>query len=121
MVNSISNSVTRVMNMAVTQQETTSEPFVKKNDMSPNQNEQVTMTDAQLKDKVIEMTEVMNRFISPMHTSLKFELHDELNEYYVSVVDDKTGDVIREIPPKKMLDMYAAMIDNMALFVDRKI
>ena len=123
MVNSVSSAGASIVSKAITQPEITSEPLVKKADNGESQqpNERSTMTAVQLKEKIIEMTEAMNKFISPMHTSLKFELHDELKEYYVSVVDDKTGDVVREIPPKKMLDMYATMIENMSLFVDRKI
>ena len=79
------------------------------------------MTDTQIKEKLIETTAAMNNFLKPMHTSLKFELHDELKDYYISIVDDTTGDVIKELPSKKLLDMYAAMAENMALFVDRKI
>ena len=85
------------------------------------QQEQSPMTDVQMKVKLTETTEAMNKFIGPMHASLKFELHEDLNEYFVTVVDDATGNVLREIPPKKMLDMYAAMVENMALFVDRKV
>ncbi|WP_148630610.1 flagellar protein FlaG [Bacillus sp. E214] len=85
------------------------------------QQEQSPMTDVQMKEKLTETMEAMNKFIGPMHASLKFELHEDLNEYYVTVVDDVTGNVLREIPPKKMLDMYAAMVENMALFVDRKV
>ena len=79
------------------------------------------MTDTQIKEKLVETTAAMNNFLKPMHTSLKFELHDELKDFYISIVDDTTGDVIKEIPSKKLLDMYAAMAENMALFVDRKI
>lgn len=63
----------------------------------------------------------MNDFMKPMNVSVRFELHDELNEYYVTVVDVATDEVIREIPSKKFLDMYAAMTEYMGLFVDKKI
>ncbi len=63
----------------------------------------------------------MNDFMKPMNMSVRFELHDELNEYYVTVVDVATDEVIREIPSKKFLDMYAAMTEYMGLFVDKKI
>ncbi|WP_010196989.1 flagellar protein FlaG [Bacillus sp. m3-13] len=63
----------------------------------------------------------MNDFMKPMNVSVRFELHDELNEYYVTVVDAATDEVIREIPSKKFLDMYAAMTEYMGLFVDKKI
>ncbi|WP_404468956.1 flagellar protein FlaG [Sutcliffiella horikoshii] len=63
----------------------------------------------------------MNDFMKPLNVSVRFELHDELKEYYVTVVDAATDEVIREIPSKKFLDMYAAMTEYMGLFVDKKI
>ncbi|KPB05644.1 flagellar protein FlaG [Bacillus sp. CHD6a] len=67
------------------------------------------------------IVEGMNDFMKPMNVSVRFELHDELNEYYVTVVDVATDEVLREIPSKKFLDMYAAMTEYMGLFVDKKI
>jgi len=63
----------------------------------------------------------MNEFVEPLRTNLKFVLHDELGEYYVTVVNPHTNEIVREIPPKKMLDMYAAMAELMGLFIDQKI
>ncbi|MCG1021588.1 flagellar protein FlaG [Sutcliffiella horikoshii] len=63
----------------------------------------------------------MNDFMKPMNVAVRFELHDDLNEYYVTVVDVETDEVVREIPSKKFLDMYAAMTEYMGLFVDKKI
>ncbi|CAH0344848.1 flagellar protein FlaG [Bacillus sp. CECT 9360] len=73
------------------------------------------------KEQVENIVEGLNRFLKPSNTSLKFEFHEKLNEYYVMLVDDITHEVVREIPPKKMLDMFAAMTEFMGLLVDRKI
>jgi flagellar protein FlaG len=73
------------------------------------------------KEKVEEVVESLNSFLQATHTSLKFEFHEKLNEYYVKVVDDKTHETIREIPSKKMLDFYAAMTEFVGLMVDKKI
>jgi flagellar protein FlaG len=73
------------------------------------------------KDQVKEIVKSMNEFIQPSHTSLKFEFHEKLNEYYVTIVDDSTREVVKEIPSKKLLDMYAAMTDFLGLMVDKKI
>lgn len=70
-----------------------------------------------LKEKV----ESMNEFLIPTHTSLKFQLHEQSDEYFVQVVDDKTKEVIREIPDRKFLDMYAAMAELVGIVVDEKI
>ncbi|MFP3361912.1 flagellar protein FlaG, partial [Planococcus sp. SIMBA_143] len=50
----------------------------------------------------------------------KFELHDKLEKYYVTVVDSETKEVIKEIPPKKFLDMYAQMAEFMGILIDEK-
>ncbi|GAJ41056.1 flagellar protein FlaG [Saccharococcus caldoxylosilyticus] len=73
------------------------------------------------KEKLEEVVKGLNEFLQPSHTSIKFELHDELQEYYVQIVDEQTHEVIREIPPKKLLDMYAAMMEFVGLIVDKKI
>jgi flagellar protein FlaG len=73
------------------------------------------------KEKLEEVVKGLNEFLQPSHTTLKFELHDELKEYYVQIIDDRTKEVVREIPPKKLLDMYAAMMQFVGLVVDKKI
>lgn len=73
------------------------------------------------KEKIQEVVEGINRFLQPTHTSIHFEYHEKLDEYYVKVVDDQTDETIREIPSKKMLDFYAAMTEFVGLFVDKKI
>ncbi|MBG9444637.1 flagellar protein FlaG [Cytobacillus firmus] len=72
-------------------------------------------------EELTEVVDSMNEFLQASHTSLKFVLHEELNEYYVTLVDDLTQEVVKEIPSKKMLDMYAAMTEFVGLMVDKKI
>lgn len=67
------------------------------------------------------VVEALNEFADPLRTSVRFELHEDLNEYYVTVVDPLTKEVIKEIPPKEMLDMYAAMATYMGILIDEKI
>jgi flagellar protein FlaG len=73
------------------------------------------------KEKVKEIVEGMNKFMEASPTALKFEFHEKLNEYYVKIIDEKTKETVREIPPKKMLDFYAAMTEFIGLMVDKKI
>lgn len=73
------------------------------------------------KQKLEEIVKGMNEFLQPSHTSLKFNVHEDLKEYYIQLIDDRTKEVVREIPPKKLLDMYAAMMKFVGLIVDQKI
>lgn len=68
-----------------------------------------------------DMVESMNNFLMSADSQLKFVFHDQLNQYYVTIVDSKTDEVIREIPSKKLMDIHAAMRDFVGLLVDRKI
>jgi flagellar protein FlaG len=62
----------------------------------------------------------MNLVFEASRTHLKFKLHDGLGEYYVQIVDDRTEEVIREVPPKKVLDMVAKMWEMAGLLVDER-
>lgn len=87
------------------------------------QKEQVETLPAEkiTKDKLVEKVESMNDFLEPTNTSVKFKFHDELGEYYVQVIDTFTDEVIKEIPNKKFLDMYASMAEFAGLLVDEKL
>lgn len=73
------------------------------------------------KEAMEAMVQKTNEFIEPLRTNLKFQLHEKLEKYYVEVVNSTTDEVIKEIPPKKMLDMYAEMAELMGIIIDQKI
>ncbi|WLD92966.1 flagellar protein FlaG [Alkalihalobacillus sp. AL-G] len=73
------------------------------------------------KEELLNKVKTLNEFLIPMNTSLNYKLHEKLNRYYVQIVDDQTKEVIREIPNKKFLDMYAAMAELIGIVVDEKI
>lgn len=80
------------------------------------------MTEQEIRKEDVKLAaENMNDFLEPVATHLKFVYHEDLNDYYVTVVDPLTNEVVREIPPKKMLDMYVAMAEYMGLLVDEKV
>ncbi|QDS37401.1 flagellar protein FlaG [Brevibacillus brevis] len=62
----------------------------------------------------------INKWLQSTNTHVKFTLHEDLNEYYVQVINDQTNEVIREIPSKKMMDMVAKMHEMIGLLVDEK-
>lgn len=51
----------------------------------------------------------LNEFMEYSQKNSKFVFHKELDRYYVEVVDAKTQEVIKEIPPKEILDAYYEM------------
>jgi len=87
--------------------------------LEPNVN--VFPTELEDKAQVRRAVDRLNEMAAPLQTDLKFKFHEALKEYYVEVVDPITDEVIKEIPPKKMLDMYAAMTELIGILEDRKI
>ncbi|NMH68891.1 flagellar protein FlaG [Bacillus sp. RO3] len=83
--------------------------------------EETQAIDPVTKEKMEDVVHGMNEFMDTSNTHLKFEFHDKLQEYYVTVVDDRTQEIVKEIPAKKILDMHAAMTEFVGLLVDKKI
>lgn len=78
--------------------------------------------EAQLSQKgARKMVDSMNDFLKTTDAQLKFVFHDQLNEYYVTIVNTATDEIIKEIPSKKLMDIHAAMKEFVGLLVDRKI
>lgn len=73
------------------------------------------------KEQLEQVVDKMNDFLEPVRRNVKFVMHEKLEKYYVTVVDADKDEVIREIPPKKMLDMYAEMADFMGLLINKKV
>ncbi|WKA53931.1 flagellar protein FlaG [Planococcus shixiaomingii] len=73
------------------------------------------------KEKLIDKVESMNKFLEQSTTELKYQLHEKLNVYYVQLVDSNTDEVLKEIPHKKFLDMYASMMELSGLVIDDRI
>lgn len=62
----------------------------------------------------------LNKWLQSQGTHIKFTLHEELNEYFVQVVNSETNEVVKEIPPKKILDISAKLQEMIGLLVDEK-
>lgn len=73
------------------------------------------------KEKLQHAVDTVNVFLQINHNASKFVLHDGLDRYFVQVVDTKTEEVVKEIPPKKLLDAFYEMQKLLGMIVDEKI
>lgn len=72
------------------------------------------------REEAQDKVEIMNEWMQPHSTSLKFQYHEKLNDYYVQVVDSVTDEIVREIPSRKFLDYFAAVAEKLGLVVDER-
>lgn len=63
----------------------------------------------------------LNEFMEYSKKNSKFVFHDGLQKYYVEIVDAKTDKVIREIPPRELLDAYYEMQKLIGKVVDKTV
>ncbi|NHC42271.1 flagellar protein FlaG [Bacillus sp. MM2020_1] len=118
MIEKLSNSTSQTSEYSVLKVESAA----KIKEILPEKQEQPQSQHQQhSKEKTEKVINSMNEFLKASNTHLKFQFHDELKEYYVTLVDDTTDEVVKEIPSKKLLDMYAAMTDYLGLLVDKKV
>lgn len=69
---------------------------------------------------VIDAIEKANKAISGANRKFEFSIHEKTKEIMVKVIDSDTNQVIREIPPEKILDMVAKMWEMVGLIVDER-
>lgn len=68
----------------------------------------------------IEMIEKANKAITGATCSFEYSIHEGTKEIMVKVINKETQEVIREIPPEKILDMVAKMWEIAGIFVDER-
>jgi flagellar protein FlaG len=69
--------------------------------------------------KVMAGIKTFNDIFKPTH--LEFQLHDESGKYFVKIVDDKTQEVIKQIPSEDFLKMVAEAREQMGIFLDKRV
>ncbi|WP_313892550.1 flagellar protein FlaG [Psychrobacillus sp.] len=73
------------------------------------------------KEKVQKAVDSLNEFMTLQNHNSKFVMHEGLERYFVQVVDSQTDEVIREVPPRKLLDAFYTMQKFLGMIVDEKI
>ena len=69
---------------------------------------------AQLTDQVDDLNKKMS------NSEAIFGIHDKTNRVTIKIVDKKTKEVIKELPPEKTLDMIAKVWEMAGIMVDEK-
>ncbi len=97
-------------------------PEIKEPTPQPNQQQKEnTEQDKQPPaDQLKKDIDAFNKVLESRQTHLKFHLHEKLNEYFIQVVNNQ-NEVVKEIPPKKLMDMAAKVQEMIGIMVDEKI
>ena len=65
------------------------------------------------------MMQELNELMSKINCNLEFQYHKEVNMMSVRMLDKKTHEVIKEVPPEDMLDQMAKAREWLGAFLDK--
>ncbi|AEV70510.1 flagellar protein FlaG [Acetivibrio clariflavus] len=71
-------------------------------------------------EEVLEAIEKANKAIVGSKRQFEFSIHEKTKQIMVKVIDAETQEIIREIPPEKILDMVAKMWELAGILVDER-
>ena len=67
------------------------------------------------------MTQKLNELMSKINCNLEFQYHKEVNMMSVRMLDKKTQEVLKEVPPEEMLDQMAKTREWLGAFLDKNV
>lgn len=73
---------------------------------------------AEQRAEVVHVAEDFNRAFSLFDIQARFSIHEATGEIIIDVIDNRSGEIIREIPPRELLDRYAQLLDILGLMVN---
>lgn len=69
---------------------------------------------------VAELQKAIDAIQGPQK-SLEISVHEKTHAIMIKVLNKETGELIREVPPEKILDLAARMMEITGIIVDKKI
>lgn len=72
------------------------------------------------KDELEKAIEETNKIIFRDNSRFEFKLHEGTGRMMVKLIDKETDEIIKEIPPEKILDLVASIWDLVGILVDER-
>ncbi|MGD9160915.1 MAG: flagellar protein FlaG [Desulfobacteraceae bacterium] len=72
-------------------------------------------------EKINRIAEAMDSYIQSIQRDLKIQVHEETGKIMVKITSEDGSKVIREIPPKELLDLAARMEELTGTLYDEKV
>ncbi|SFS85264.1 flagellar protein FlaG [Paenibacillus sp. 453mf] len=72
-------------------------------------------------EQQLRQLESVSKELSARGTTLDISVHDKTHQIMVKVLDKETGELIREVPPEKIVNLVASMMEMAGIIVDKKL
>jgi len=85
--------------------------------LSP-ENQEETEPEEMGKEELLWFTKAVQDIFRGFNLGITFRVHEETGRIIARVIDRKTREIIREIPPEKFLDMIARLQELAGVFIN---
>ena len=82
--------------------------------------EKKVFDEKEVKKKIEEVTEELNKEMDILNTTIRFHFDDKTDEIYVTVIDTKDNRVIRQIPSEEAMKLAAKMRELVGMLFDER-
>lgn len=62
----------------------------------------------------------LNKLLQKENTHVEYKIHKYFGDVIIKIVDNNTKEVVKEMPPEKILDMIQKMCEMDGMFVNKK-
>ncbi|NLJ56754.1 MAG: flagellar protein FlaG [Firmicutes bacterium] len=104
----------------VVQESHRQDPKRKQQDRILNREQNILAWKEEYGENLKEALEKVNTTVEAFHTGLRFRIHEETERVMVQIVNLVDDEVIKEIPPEKLLNVVAQIQNIIGLFIDTR-
>ncbi|NFD29467.1 flagellar protein FlaG [Clostridium botulinum] len=83
-------------------------------------NEKHIALDKESTREVKDSVDKLNKLLEGQDIRLEYEIYGKFRDLTIRLIDTKTKEVIKEIPPRKIIDMVAKLCEMAGVLVDEK-
>lgn len=99
----------------------TKKRYIDKTEYKKNETQNAEQLKEITNEKISRIAEAMDSYVQSIQRELKIQVHEGTGDIMVRVTSQDNGKVIREIPPKELLDLAARMEELAGTLFDEKI
>src|SRR3712207_6105694 len=72
-------------------------------------------------DDIKKAVEKLNKLFEDRETHVEYEIYGKFKDITIKIIENGTKKIIKEIPPKKLIDMVDKLCELAGMFVDDKV
>ncbi|MBU5483073.1 flagellar protein FlaG [Clostridium sp. MSJ-11] len=72
-------------------------------------------------DDLKKAVDTLNKTFNDKSTYLEYEVYGKTNNIIVRIMDKNTKEIVKEIPPKKIIDMVDKLCELAGVFMDERV